>query len=63
MRIALCSALLMLAAGPLLGRWRARAWFRKNKPAKAYGSSSIAVLNRSDSVEKDSLAVQPLTKT
>jgi len=56
MRIALC-ALVMLAVGPLLGRWRARVWLRKNKPAKANNLSSIAVLNRADSLEKTSLAV------
>jgi hypothetical protein len=57
MRIALCSALVMLAAGPLLGRWQARVWLRKNRPAKTHGFSSIAVLNCADSVEKNSLAV------
>jgi hypothetical protein len=56
MRIAICSVLAMLVAGPLLGRWRARVWLRKNKLGKAYGSSSIAVLNCTGSVEKDSLA-------
>ena len=55
MRIALCSAFVMLAVGPLLGRWRARVWLRKNKPAKGDGFSSIAVLNRADSVERASL--------
>jgi len=57
MRIALYSALVMLAAGPLFGRWRARVWLRKNKPAKTQGFSSIAVLNCADAVEKNSLAV------
>ena len=57
MRIALCSALVILAAGPLLGRWRARVWLRENKPAKASDFSRIAVLNCAGSVEKNSLGV------
>jgi hypothetical protein len=56
MRIALCGAFVMLAVGPLLGRWRARVWLRKNKPAKRDGFSSIAVLNCADSVERASLS-------
>jgi hypothetical protein len=43
MRIALFSAIIvMLTAGPLLGRWRARVWLRKNTLAKANDLSSIA---------------------
>jgi hypothetical protein len=55
MRIALCSVFVMLAAGPLLGQWRARVWLRKNVSAKAEGFSSLAVLNCAGSVEKDPL--------
>jgi hypothetical protein len=62
MRIAMCSAFVMLVAGPLLGRWRARVWLRKNEPAKACGFSSIAALNCEDLIEKDSLASARLTE-
>jgi hypothetical protein len=47
------SVFVMLAAGPLLGRWRARVWLQKNKSKTPYDFPSLA-----DSVKRPYMTVR-----